>query len=212
MMTRTMGSRATVPTEKGRNVMKRWKHRPEVRPGGLGRRRQQPRLNLITPKKVLGVSPRSRKACRSASASRSISPGGNVLNPRRPPRCCRPPGQNGWRFNFHTETINPLFMDVASDDRVIADPAVSTAMGHPRAHTSAACSTPTATASPKPLLQRLQGGLGRRRSPARRRPRDGCGHLSYAHKLGVENMAAKATRAGPCWSTWRSTTAAAISM
>src|SRR5476651_1868367 len=27
--------------------------------------------------------------------------------------------ENGWRFNFLTKTINPLFMDVASDDRVI---------------------------------------------------------------------------------------------
>ncbi len=27
--------------------------------------------------------------------------------------------ENGWRFNFLTNQINPLFMDVASDDRVI---------------------------------------------------------------------------------------------
>jgi hypothetical protein len=42
-----------------------------------------------------------------------------VLNPRGCRRCFADGDENGWRFNFLTNTINPLFMDVASDDRVI---------------------------------------------------------------------------------------------
>ena len=74
-------------------------------------------------------------------------PGGNVLNPRRLPPVLSPTGdENGWRFNFHTKTINPLFVDVASDDRVILTLQYSTQWE--RSPMSAASSTPTAMACP----------------------------------------------------------------
>ena len=101
--------------------MKRWKHRPEGSTwGDWGDDDQLGRLNLITPKKVLeGIA--EVKEGRSFCLSLPLDfPGGNVLNARRLPPVLSPTGdENGWRFNFLTKTINPLFMDVASDDRVI---------------------------------------------------------------------------------------------
>jgi hypothetical protein len=101
--------------------MKRWKYRPEGSTwGDWGDDDQLGRLNLITPKKVLeGVTEVKEGVSFCLSLPLDL-PGGNVLNPRRLPPVLSPTGdENGWRFNFLTKTINPLFMDVASDDRVI---------------------------------------------------------------------------------------------
>ena len=101
--------------------MKRWKHRPEGSTwGDWGDDDQLGRLNLITPAKVLqGIA--EVKEGRSFCLSLPLDlPGGNVLNPRRLPPVLSPTGdENGWRFNFLTNQLNPLFHDVASDDRVI---------------------------------------------------------------------------------------------
>ena len=101
--------------------MKRWKHRPEGSTwGDWGDDDQLGRLNLITPKKVLeGVA--EVKEGRSFCLSLPLDlPGGNVLNARRLPPVLSPTGdENGWRFNFLTSTLNPLFVDSVSDDRVI---------------------------------------------------------------------------------------------
>src|SRR6185312_409585 len=111
---------ASLPAERG-NAMKRWKHRPEGSTwGDWGEDDQLGRLNLITPKKVLeGID--EVKAGRSFCLSLPLDfPGGNVLNARRLPPVLSPTGdENGWRFNFLTKTINPLFVDTVSDDRVI---------------------------------------------------------------------------------------------
>src|SRR5262249_32716651 len=105
----------------GRSAMKRWKHRPEGSTwGDWGDDDQLGRLNLITPKKVLeGIA--EVKEGRSFCLSLPLDlPGGNVLNVRRLPPVLSPTGdENGWRFNFLTNTINPLFQDVACDDRVL---------------------------------------------------------------------------------------------
>src|ERR1700730_1766827 len=101
--------------------MKRWKHRPEGSTwGDWGDDDQLGRLNLITPKKVLEGIAEVKEGLSFCLSLPLDLPGGNVLNPRRLPPVLSPTGdENGWRFNFHTNTINPLFMDVASDDRVI---------------------------------------------------------------------------------------------
>ncbi len=147
--------------------MKRWKYRPEGSTwGDWGDDDQLGRLNLITPKKVLeGVTEVKEGVSFCLSLPLDL-PGGNVLNPRRLPPVLSPTGdENGWRFNFLTKTINPLFMDVASDDRVILTLQYSTQC----------FKAGSDVVGPQPDAGR-----------------DGCGHMSYAHKLGVENMAAKA--------------------
>ncbi len=57
---------------------------------------------------------------------------------------------------------------------------------------SAACSMRTATGVPEPLYYNGFKAGSDVVGPQPDAGRDGCGHLSYAHKLGVENMAAKA--------------------
>src|SRR5262249_59515408 len=117
-----IGSRSSLPAQgKGEISMTRWKHRPEGSTwGDWGDDDQLGRLNLITPKKVLeGIA--EVKEGKSFCLSLPLDlPGGNVLNPRRLPPVLSPTGdENGWRFNFLTNQLNPLFMDVASDDRVL---------------------------------------------------------------------------------------------
>ncbi|MGH8733251.1 MAG: diguanylate cyclase, partial [Burkholderiales bacterium] len=118
-------------------------------------------------------------------------PGGNVLNPRRLPPVLSPTGdENGWRFNFHTKTINPLFVDVASDDRVILTLQYST-QWDTLAHVGGFFDA-DGDGVPEPLYYNgFKAGIDVI-GPQPDAGRDGCGHLSYAHKLGVENMAAKA--------------------
>ncbi len=126
--------------------MKRWKHRPEGSTwGDWGDDDQLGRLNLITPQKVLEGIAEVKEGLSFCLSLPLDFPGGNVLNPRRLPPVLSPTGdENGWRFNFHANTINPLFMDVASDDRVILTLCSIPPSGTPSLM-SVACSTPTAT-------------------------------------------------------------------
>ena len=118
-------------------------------------------------------------------------PGGNVLNPRRLPPVLSPTGdENGWRFNFLTNTINPLFMDVASDDRVILTLQYST-QWDTLAHVGGMFDA-DGDGVPEPLYYNGFKAGSDVVGPQPDAGRDGCGHMSYAHKLGVENMAAKA--------------------
>ena len=172
--------------------MKRWKHRPEGSTwGDWGDDDQLGRLNLITPAKVLqGIA--EVKEGRSFCLSLPLDlPGGNVLNPRRLPPVLSPTGdENGWRFNFHTKTINPLFVDVASDDRVILTLQYST-QWDTLAHVGGFFDA-DGDGVPEPLYYNGFKAGSDVVGPQPDAGRDGCGHMSYAHKLGVENMAAKA--------------------
>src|SRR4029078_2975088 len=111
--------------------MKLWKHRPEGSTwGDWGDDDQLGRLNLITPRKVLeGIA--EVKEGRSFSLSIPLDfPGGNELTARPLPPVLSPTGdENGWRFNFLTNTLNPLFQDVACDDRRVLQLASSTQWG-----------------------------------------------------------------------------------
>ena len=172
--------------------MKRWKHRPEGSTwGDWGDDDQLGRLNLITPKKVLeGIA--EVKDGRSFCLSLPLDfPGGNVLNARRLPPVLSPTGdENGWRFNFLTNTVNPLFQDVACDDRVILTLQYST-QWDTLAHVGGLFDA-DGDGVPEPLYYNGYKAGSDVVGPQADAGRDGCGHLSYAHKLGVENMAAKA--------------------
>ena len=172
--------------------MKRWKHRPEGSTwGDWGDDDQLGRLNLITPKKVLeGVAEVKEGLSFCLSLPLDV-PGGNVLNPRRLPPVLSPTGdENGWRFNFLTNTLNPLFMDVASDDRVILTLQYST-QWDTLAHVGGMFDA-DGDGVPEPLYYNGFKAGSDIVGPQPDAGRDGCGHMSYAHKLGVENMAAKA--------------------
>src|SRR6188508_180015 len=106
---------ASLPALQGENAMKRWKHRPEGSTwGDWGDDDQLGRLNLITPKKVLEGIAEVKEGLSFCLSLPLDLPGGNVLNPRRLPPVLSPTGdENGWRFNFLTNQLNPLFHDVA---------------------------------------------------------------------------------------------------
>lgn len=172
--------------------MKRWKHRPEGSTwGDWGDDDQLGRLNLITPAKVLeGIAEVKQGLSLCLSLPLDL-PGGNVLNPRRLPPVLSPTGdENGWRFNFHTRTINPLFVDVASDDRVILTLQYST-QWDTLAHVGGFFDA-DGDGVPEPLYYNGFKAGSDVVGPQDDAGRDGCGHMSFAHKLGVENMAAKA--------------------
>src|SRR6185503_17899302 len=172
------------------SIMKRWERRPEGATwGDWGEGEQLGRLKLITPKKVLeGIA--EVKEGRSFCLSLPLDfPGGNVLNARRLPPVLSPTGdENGWRFNFLTSTVNPLFQDVACDDRVILTLQYST-QWDTLAHVGGLFD---ADGVPEPLYYNGYKAGSDVVGPQVDAGRDGCGHLSYAHKLGVENMATKA--------------------
>jgi kynurenine formamidase len=172
--------------------MKRWKHRPEGSTwGDWGDDDQLGRLNLITPKKVLEGIAEVKEGLSFCLSLPLDYPGGNVLNPRRLPPVLSPTGdENGWRFNFLTKTINPLFMDVASDDRVILTLQYST-QWDTLAHVGGMFDA-DGDGVPEPLYYNGFKAGSDVVGPQPDAGRDGCGHMSYAHKLGVENMAAKA--------------------
>jgi len=166
--------------------MKRWKYRPEGSTwGDWGDDDQLGRLNLITPKKVLeGVTEVKEGVSFCLSLPLDL-PGGNVLNPRRLPPVLSPTGdENGWRFNFLTKTINPLFMDVASDDRVILTLQYST-QWDTLAHVGSMFDA-DGDGVPEPLYYNGFKAGSDVVGPQPDAGRDGCGHMSYAHKLGVE--------------------------
>lgn len=172
--------------------MKRWKHRPEGSTwGDWGDDDQLGRLNLITPKKVLEGIAEVKEGLSFCLSIPLDFPGGNVLNPRRLPPVLSPTGdENGWRFNFHTRTLNPLFVDVASDDRVILTLQYST-QWDTLAHVGGMFDA-DGDGVPEALYYNGFKAGSDVVGPLPDAGRDGCGHFSYAHKLGVENMAAKA--------------------
>ncbi len=171
--------------------MKRWKHRPEGSTwGDWGDDDQLGRLNLITPKKVLEGIAEVKEGLSFCLSLPLDFPGGNVLNARRLPPVLSPTGdENGWRFNFLTRTLDPRFQDVASDDRVILTLQYST-QWDTLAHVGGMFDA-DGDGVPEPLYYNGFKAGTDIVGPQPDAGRDGCGHLSYAHKLGVENMAAK---------------------
>lgn len=171
--------------------MKRWKYRPDGSTwGDWGDDDQLGRLNLITPKKVLEGIAEVKEGISFCLSLPLDFPGGNVLNPRRLPPVLSPTGdENGWRFNFLTNSLNPRFQDVASDDRVILTLQYST-QWDTLCHIGGLFDA-DGDGVPEPLYYNGFKPGSDVVGPQPDAAGDGCGHLSFAHKLGVENMAAK---------------------
>jgi len=172
--------------------MRRWKRRPEGSTwGDWGDDDQLGRLNLLTPEKVRQGVAEVREGLSFCLSLPLDLPGGNVLNPRRLPPVLSPTGdQNGWRFNFLTRSIDQRFTDVACDDRVILTLQYST-QWDTLAHVGALFDA-DGDGIAEPLYYNGFRAGSDVVGPQPDAGGDGCGHLSYAHKLGVENMAAKA--------------------
>ncbi len=172
--------------------MKRWNRRPEGSTwGDWGEDDQLGRLNLLTPEKVKQGVAEVKEGLSFCLSLALDQPGGNVLNIRRLPPVLSPTGdENGWRFNFLTRSFDKRFMDVASDDRVVLTLQYST-QWDTLAHVGAEFDA-MGNGTPEPMYY---NGYRAGRDVVGPQPDaggDGCGHTSYAHKLGVENMAVKA--------------------
>ncbi|TXL82270.1 cyclase family protein [Vineibacter terrae] len=171
--------------------MKRWTRRPEGSTwGDWGEDDQLGRLNLLTPQKILqGIA--EVKEGRTFCLSLPLDlPGGNVLNPRRLPPVLSPTGDpNGWRFNFLTGKLDPRHLDVVSDDRVMLTLQYST-QWDTLAHVGSLFDV-DGSGTPVPVYYNGYRAGTDIVGPQPDAGADGCGHLCYAHKLGVENMAEK---------------------
>ncbi|MBM3619116.1 MAG: cyclase family protein [Alphaproteobacteria bacterium] len=173
-------------------MTKRWKHRPEGSTwGDWGDDDQLGRLNLITPEKVKQGIAEVKEGLSFCLSLALDYPGGNVLNPRRLPPVLSPTGdENGWRFNFLTKNVDPRFIDVACDDRVMLTLQYST-QWDTLAHVGAMFDA-DGDGVPEALYYNGFRAGEDICGPGPSADIDGCGHTSYARKLGVENMAVKA--------------------
>ncbi|HJQ55665.1 MAG TPA: cyclase family protein [Vineibacter sp.] len=171
--------------------MKRWTRRPEGSTwGDWGEDDQLGRLNLLTAQKRLqGIA--EVKEGRAFCLSLPLDlPGGNVLNPRRLPPVLSPTSdQLGWRFNFPTGKIDARHQDVVCDDRVMLTLQYST-QWDTLAHVGALFDVDGDGQKEVVYYNGYRGGVDVI-GPIPDAAGDGLGHLCYARKLGVENMAAQ---------------------
>ncbi len=172
--------------------MKRWKHRPEGSTwGDWGDDDQLGRLNLITPQKVLEGIAEVKQGLSFCLSLPLDYPGGNVLNGRRLPPVLSPTSDmSGWRFNFATATFDPRHTDVVCDDRVLMTLQYST-QWDTLAHVGSRFDADGDGVAEACYYNGWRAGediCG----PGTDVLGDGCGHSSYARRLGVENMAYKA--------------------
>jgi len=170
----------------------RWKNRPEGSNwGDFGPDDQIGRLNLLTPEKVKQGIAEVKEGLTFCLSLPLDYPGGNVLNPRRHPPILRPTLRNG-RPNmvYVVQRDNPEATDVINDDAVILHLQYST-QWDTLAHVGGMFDA-DGDGVPEPLYYNGFKAGSDVVGPQPDAGRDGCGHMSYAHKLGVENMAAKA--------------------
>ena len=177
------------------NQNKRWQKRPEGSTwGDFGADDEKGRLNLLTPAKVLeGIAEVhvGKAFCLSLPLD---YPGGNVLNPRRHPPILRPTvrASGAPNFNFVMATEDPLLTDVVNDDVAILHLQYSTqwdSLAHVGQLFDAdgdGIAEPVFYNGYKPGEHIIgpsdpkdAGGTGRVEAKS----------TSYAHKLGVQNMA-----------------------
>ncbi len=171
--------------------MARWKQRPDGSTwGDWGEDDQLGRLNLLTPEKVRqGVAEvvEGRTFCLSLPLD---LPGGNVVNPRRHPPVLTPTSdENGPRFNFATGTLDPRHTNVVCDNRVTLTLQYSTQWDS-LAHVGGMFDVDGDGAPQAVFYNGFRSGadvVG----PVRDAAGDGVGHETYAHRLGVQNLAEK---------------------
>ena len=174
---------------------KRWQQRPEGSTwGDFGADDERGRLNLLTPAKVLEGIAEVREGKAFCLSLPLDYPGGNVLNPRRHPPILRPTTRRGNKpnFNFVLADEDPNLTDVVNDDLVIMHLQYSTqwdSLAHVGQLFDAdgdGVAEPVYYNGFKPH-EHIVG-------PSDPKDAGGTGMVeakstSYAHKLGVENMA-----------------------
>jgi Putative cyclase len=174
---------------------KRWKHRPEGSTwGDFGPDDEKGRLNLLTPAKVLeGIAEvRAGKAfCLSLPLD---YPGGSVLNPRRHPPILRPTirANGAANFNYQMANDDPLLTDVINDDVAILHLQYSTQWDS-LAHVGQLFDA-DGDGKPEPIYYNGYKPGEHMVGPTESKDAGGIGMVeakstSYAHKLGVQNMA-----------------------
>ena len=171
--------------------MARWTRRPDGSTwGDWGEDDQLGRLNLLTPAKVReGVAEvvEGRTFCLSLPLD---VPGGNVVNPRRLPPVLSPTyDENGPRFNFRTGTLDARHTDVVCDDRVTLTLQYSTQWDS-LAHVGGMFDADDDGVPEGVFYNGFRAGVDVV-GPAADAGADGVGHSSYAHRLGVQNLAEK---------------------
>ena len=173
----------------------RWTRRPEGSTwGDYGPDDELGRLNLLTPAKVLeGIAEvrEGRTFCLSLPLD---YPGGNVLNPRRHPPIIRPTIRANGKPNFNYVLANddPNLTDVINDDLVIMHLQYSTQWDS-LAHVGQLFDA-DGDGKPEPVYYNGFKPGEHMVGPSDGKDAGGTGMVeakstSYAHKLGVQNMA-----------------------
>ena len=175
---------------------KRWKKRPEGSTwGDFGTDDQLGRLNLLTPEKVKQGLAEAREGLAFCLSLPLDYPGGNLLNPRRHPPVLRPTLRNGKpNFLYQTQWENPDLTDVINDDAAIIHLQYSSQWDS-LAHVGSMFDA-DGDGKPEPVFYNGYRGGVDIVGPSDGKDAGATGDVpykqtSYAHKLGVENMAVK---------------------
>jgi len=167
----------------------RWKNRPEGSNwGDFGPDDERGRINLLTPEKVLQGAAEV-KAGRSFCLSLPLDyPGGNDLLPFRfPPRHFVARRDAGYGFNYPLNRANDAFTDVICDDAVLLYTQYSTqwdSLAHVGSHFDA-----DGDGQAEPVYYNGWRAGDDVVGPSGDAAHDGLVEGSYAHRLGIENMA-----------------------
>jgi hypothetical protein len=174
----------------------RWKNRPEGSTwGDWGPDDQLGRLNLLTPEKVKQGVAEVREGLTFCLSLPLDYPGGTALNPRRHPPVLRPTLRNGkTNFLYRLADDNPDLVDVINDDAVIMHLQYSSQWDS-LAHVGQLFDADGDGVAEAVFYNGYRGGIDII-GPADVADAGAVGLVpakatSHAHKLGVENMAAK---------------------
>ena len=174
----------------------RWINKPEGATwGDWGADDQLGRLNLLTQKKVKEGLAEAREGLTFCLSLPLDYPGGNTLNPRRHPPVLRPTARNdraNWLYRVGDD--DPGRVDVINDDAVIMHLQYSTQWDS-LAHVGALFDA-DGDGEPEPVFYNGWRGAEHIVGPSALADAGATGlvpyeQTSYAHRLGVENMAAK---------------------
>ena len=174
----------------------RWKQRPKGSTwGDFGPDDQLGRVNLLTPERVKRAVAEVRDGLTFCLSLPLDYPGSNVLNPRRFPPILRPTLRNGRpNMNYQLSLDNPSLTDVINDDAVIMHLQYSTQWDS-LAHVGQLFDA-NGDGVPEPVYYNGYRPGDHVKGPSD--PKDAgaienvpAKSTSYAHALGVENMAVK---------------------
>jgi kynurenine formamidase len=174
--------------------MQRWTNRPESSTwGDWGEDDEIGRLNLLTPERLLAAIAEVREGLSFCLSLPLDAPGGSLLNPRRKPPVISPTvGDTGERFNLRASQEDPRLVDVFSDDRVVLTLQYSTQWDG-LSHVGAEFDV-YGDGNLEPVYYNGFRAGADVVGPIDDASGDGRGHRSYARKLSVAQMAAKAVQ------------------